>query len=540
MPKLTPKEVPYPKIETALCVGDDAMTAEDAKKLLGWTEVTDDNYDLIDCQKKRVRLLHNSNNRPFNRDRALLIAQEILNKRWRFNGENVVIGQNGSSISFQHRGVGLVFAKQIWEGKQQHHWAEFWKTEPTLETSIIYGIDESSETIRTIDNVMERTTSDVFFTEGFFPKAQRLHREKLCSTLAHAVKFLWKRTGESKDSYTEYLTHSEAIEFVRRYPKVEEAVEFLTDSNSEGAVTRYLSVGKASGVLYLMAASKTDTETFTTSRDRREESIKVTEWKKACKFWTLLAAGAPEVKSVRDARHPVEGDEDKHLSLVFSEGPSGGSSDERLTVLSRAWFKFAEDGKVTPSFWNLEKEYTLTRADDKTVSEVTLRDPSASFGGIDIGSQETDEDESVDDEPDDSGKNGVEERVAEVKARKKAKEKADEDSPDDSGPKSLKDELMDLREKHPGKLILFVRGEKFGAWGTDAHELGKVLKLGVKIQSGLHLAEFPAGKLDSHASQLTEAGHRVAILVTDNGQTTVTDWEPTKKEGAPKPVKTSK
>ena len=46
MPKLTPKEVPYPKIETALCVGDDAMTAEDAKKLLG--NVVDVEFTVIE------------------------------------------------------------------------------------------------------------------------------------------------------------------------------------------------------------------------------------------------------------------------------------------------------------------------------------------------------------------------------------------------------------------------------------------------------------------------------------------------------------
>src|SRR4051812_13441590 len=68
------------------------ITAEAAKAILGWQEEGDDKKHefgkkfLLKCNDKKVRCKNNISNRPLYASHIDLLKQEILRKRWRFNG----------------------------------------------------------------------------------------------------------------------------------------------------------------------------------------------------------------------------------------------------------------------------------------------------------------------------------------------------------------------------------------------------------------------------------------------------------------------
>ena len=176
------RAVKYPQVETVVCKGDDAVTVEFAKKLLGWQSEEDyineetegmdkeakakvkgvefgKDYLLTDVEGSKVRCLNNLRNRPFSQSWALELAQSILNKQQKFNGESIIIGKTELVLSAQHRLIGLVLANQIWEGKgnlkkkegdQSDHWKEKWPTPPVWEGVVVFGVDEDEETVHTL------------------------------------------------------------------------------------------------------------------------------------------------------------------------------------------------------------------------------------------------------------------------------------------------------------------------------------------------------------------------------------------------------
>lgn len=172
------RSIIYPEIRILCKTGEDALTATEAKQILGWESENDyaakvkqanpdaseetlgsaikfgGDFFLKDLFGEKIRLHNNLHNRDFRLNRALQYTQDILNRDWAdsrngeevtltyggkepytmedgtilkkgdtfttsnrtINGETFSIGRTGLTLSAQHRMIALIFAKQIWDG----------------------------------------------------------------------------------------------------------------------------------------------------------------------------------------------------------------------------------------------------------------------------------------------------------------------------------------------------------------------------------------------------------------------------------------
>lgn len=436
--KVEVREIRYPDEEARVLKGEDALTAEQAKDVLGW--ITEDQYKeeqtqgmtpeekekskvsfggdflFIDMEGNKVRCTNNSKNRPFTESWSKQIAQDILNKNWKLNGETVIIGKTGEVLSAQHRLIGLVLACQVWAGHgslgggkkvdQSAHWKELWETEPTIETVIVYGIDETPETTRTLDNVRKRTLSDVLYTD---PEIQAFvkpkDREKFCKLLDSEVHALWVRTGAKESSTKGYQTHSEALDFIASHKRVLKSAKHVMgeyEQNWKGLSNEFRP-GHAAAFMYLMGVCNSDIDTYLDAvrNDIKdlEKKLDFGTWDKAENFWTRFAKGDTALQVLKDCIKSLGGD-----------GEGNGTPNERAALIINAWNVFVNDEDLT------EEEVGLKDTDYKTDEEgnKTFK-ATPCIGGIDNATpaEEAEEEEEASVEEVEDGK---------VKARQKKEE----------------------------------------------------------------------------------------------------------------------
>lgn len=419
------RPVRYEQIKVKVFEGNSPLTANMAKELLGWEEETEENkfggdYLLTDENGVKVRCLNNSRNRPFTESWARTLAQDILNRHFAPegpNGETIIIGKTGLVTSGQHRLVGLILAAQMWAGPQKHHWHEKWETEPAIDTLLVTGVSDSALTTRTLDNVRPRSLSDVLFTSDEFARFKPKDRKPLCSMTDHAVRLLWKRTGADDDAFSPKRTHSEALDFISRHPKILKAVKHIYEENSEGAIGTgnkckiRIGPGYASGLMYLMAASDTDMDDYRNMEHPGERKVNFEYWDKAEEFWVLLASG--QLKEIKKA----------FAGLTDPETGADGSITEKIAILAKAWALFKQGYEIKDK--DLKLEYHTDEDGTKMLAEYVT------FGGIDAG----DEPPAKEEEGEAPQAEEAEEEVSEYKQKKKAK--AEE----------IKKKLMENREK---------------------------------------------------------------------------------------------
>lgn len=365
------REVIYPEVEVSIAFGPDAITAQQAKDLLGWEESEGaDGSILTDENGKRIRCTNNANNRPFAEGWSRTLAQDILNRHWKPNGETIVIGKTGRVLSGQHRLIGLVLAAQIWAGPQKHHWQEKWDDEPTIESIIVFGIDEAGSTTRTLDNVKPRDLKDVLFTdEETFGTVKGNDREKLCRMLDYSIRLLWEHTGAKDDAYTPRRTHSEALDFIDRHAKTKKVVKHMFDEDKDRAVSNLLSPGYASGLLYLMSAANSDGDVYRNMDSPSEKKVDWTMHEKAREFWVLLTSGNPSLKGIRYA-----------LAEISGVGGTGNVSvPEVKAVITLGWKVYLEKGSVDDGDIDVEAMYKTNEDGIKVLKA------APDVGGIDLG-----------------------------------------------------------------------------------------------------------------------------------------------------------
>lgn len=376
-----PREVIFPKYDAKIYAGDKALTVEQAKKLLGWEEETEENklkeWTLKDENGTPVVCKNNDHNRPFTESWCRTIAQDILNRHYAPlgpNGETIIIGKTGRVLSGQHRLIALVLANQIWEGPQKFHWEEKWPTAPTMETFVAYGVDESDETTRTLDNVRPRTLSDVLFVGQDYGKYKGKDRKTLCNMMDYAVRLLWHRTGADCDAFAPKRTHSEALDFISRHPRIIRAVKHIFEENKEQIFgtgmksTIRIGPGYAAGLLYLMGASTSDLDSYRNMDPPGEKKVKWDNWDRAEEFWVELAKGVKG--ELKPAIHAMAG-------LANEETGTGGTMAERTAILCKAWNVFAKKQKLR------DKDVELERPPDEDGIPQLAECPTV--GGIDMG-----------------------------------------------------------------------------------------------------------------------------------------------------------
>jgi hypothetical protein len=369
------REVIYPKLRSEFCVGQNAITVEKAKDLLGWkeegeTEKFGDDYvyELKEIFGRKIQLSNNIRNRPIYTGNVESLVQEIMNRQWQFNGEPIIIGQTGLIANGQHSLISVVKAEEERNGKQKNKWQEEWPGPITLEKAITYGIEESDKVFDTMDTCKPRSLADVIYRSPYFRDMKTADR-RTCSRLTDsAVRILWFRTGVYEDAWAPRRTHTEAMDFVRRHQTLLKCVKHIWEEDKKGAITKYVRPGLATGLMYLMAASSTEGDSYRLAHpEPSEKSVDLSDYEKASDFWVALAGGNEHMHEVRMA-----------LGALHNQDTGGGASiAEIVAVLAKAWSHFRKG--ETPVESDLTLEYQTDDYGVKHLVEAPI------FDGIDFG-----------------------------------------------------------------------------------------------------------------------------------------------------------
>ncbi len=375
------RDIVYPQVKVTLRAGANPMNQEDAKKILGWTEV-DKEPLFTDLNGKKIACSNNVGNRPFSRANADTVQQQVLRKRWKLNGETMILGESGLCLSVQHRLIGFILACQEWS-LHPDKWP-LWTTEPTMDCILVFGISEDDETVNTLDTGKTRSLTDVIYRSEYFKGMPSKDRKQVARLCDYAVRLLWHRTG-AQDAFAPRRTHAESLDFINKHPRILECVKHIFEENGEGEdgnkIGKWLSPGCASAMLYLMGCAKSNSKDYYTA-DQRSESLLTWDFDTAADFWSLLAGGSKELNAVQVA-----------IKKLLQEG--AGSLNERLAIICKAWHSKLKHGTVRLN--DLSLSYS-TFEDVKTLID------APTVGGIDRGDPgETDTED--DDE-------GVQERAA--------------------------------------------------------------------------------------------------------------------------------
>ncbi len=375
--------------------------------------------------KKRVKVKvwcrNNVTNRPLYLSRVAELQQEILQGRWRFNFEPIIIGKTGLILNGQHQAVALILAEEqrtlSAPNGAAHHWQEVkGLTDPlTIDKLVCFGAEEDDETVNTMDTCKPRSLADVIYRSSYFKQFKLADRKTVSKMLDYAVRMMWERTGVKSDPFASRKTFSEALDFVLRHNKMLEAVSHIFEeygiaslskkvtvnvdgkSKEEGpskvTVLKYkincglMSPGYASALLYLMGTSASDglRDTDGALLDYKsaepgpnESMLDFSHWDKAIEFWRRVSRipvdgleTDPEFQAIREAFAKV--------STV--NPPVGIRLHDKIAVLSLAWQEFVAGNQITmdkiiPDFGEpVQEGLNWVR---------NLLDPY-SIGGIDLG-----------------------------------------------------------------------------------------------------------------------------------------------------------
>lgn len=393
------RKIIYPKVTVNICSGEKALTDEQGKALLGWEDEFDyqarikaenpklktianfgEEYLFKDFNGRKVRCWNNNKNRPFDWAHCMKLCQDILEGRWEFNLENIIISLTGLVTSGQHRLIAFVIACQRWASqKEGAYWRErFWKTaRPTIECTVAFGGSEKPEVLRTIDNVKPRTLEDVFYTSEIFRDLGSTERKECARMMDYAIDLLWKRTEIAKGpTLVRYQTHSSSIEFSDAHPTLkEECISTIFLINKDRVLSKLrLSAGHCAAMLYLMGSSTTDVDETLYMEKRNEEAVNWDNWDKAVEYWTMIGKA--------DLTHPMR----KALGdLQDAEGGLKGRLIEKLAILIKGWHLYVADEEIT------EEGLALEYGKDKNGNTILVDPPTC--GGIDFGGSKVIENE---------------------------------------------------------------------------------------------------------------------------------------------------
>lgn len=510
------RPVLYPEVTASVCQKRDgtALTAEQAKALLGWREESEtekfgqDFLFTLKVDGKETKVVCDNNavpgkysNRPIDWGRVEQYVQELLNGTWELNCENVIVSLTGLVLDGQHRLIALVVAELERTGRlgkdRERLWKEKGHADPVvLETLVAYGASEDRKVVATMNTGKPRTLADVFYQSEHFQKLKPQVRQTAAKYADGCVRLLWERTGMRADSFSPRLTTHEALDFVQDHPKVVATVSHVLSENDEGQVSRYVSPGYAAALCYLMGCCNSDPDRY--KGDRTEAALKWDNWTKAKAFWsTVLPAG--KLNAV-----------DRYLAELKGEGGDVRlGRDELCGVLVKAWNEWSCDGAVTERTVRLP--YEERTHDDGYVEKFLAKHPV--LGGIDRGPRPEKEDE--------------------------AYEEPEEVSNGKPQPPTVKQQLKALKADYPDRTLLFKAKEGGGykAWGEDALQVAGLFgktRHQVAKADGLYMFAFADDQLLKVASGLKGK----AAVVTPDGDDgyKVNDLKPkAEPRGKPKP-----
>jgi hypothetical protein len=436
------REVLYPDLVSELFIGDDALTVQQARDFLLWQEVTEENKGdknapeplFKDRELVPIRCLNNLRNRPFYQSNCEEIVQEILNGRWQFNGEPIIIGRTGVVLNGQHQLAALVLAEQD-RVKDPKKWAHVWKGPCTIDKLVVKGIREDDAVINTMDTCKPRSLADVIYRSEFFSKMTSDDRRVISRVLDNAIRLVWDRTWAKDNAYAPRRNHSEALDFVQRHQRILQAAKHVFEEDQQEAIRGVYPPGMAAGMLYLMGAGASDGGRYydlVRGGDANEKKLDFSMWEKAEEFWTLLGARSPKLAEIRE----------KFIRMANAGDGTAPPVPARTAVIVRGWLAFSEKGEVTEDDLDISDCYE----EDKDAPEILTLEHHPKVGGIDRGKKEkvviddTMEDDAIEGDeealeankeevrrekghiPVDNGEEGEDPREAELRARALADE----------------------------------------------------------------------------------------------------------------------
>lgn len=497
------REIIYPDIHVELAIGEHALTAEKAKALLGWT--TDVNEAkkwgvdaplCLDREKKNCFALNNLHNRPLYMSSVDSLVQEILNKRWEFNGEPIIIGKYGSILNGQHSLIALVLAQQDVDLKPDM-W-DFTTKPVSIDKQITFGVNEDDKVVNTMDTCKPRSIMDVIYRCEFFkdlPPDQRKHASRISD---YAIRLLWERTGASQDAWAPRRTHTEAIDFMTRHDALKKCIQLIMIEDKGKGITDYkIGQGSAAAMLYLMAASKSDLDKY--AADPKEENIDLSLMKKAEDFWKMFSNRKLDAfKVVRQAvASTMDTDPEK-------DDGGCGSFIEKLCVIAKAWRLYISN---TPF-----KKNDLKLAYKENNDGIRqLKESGVTFGGIDKGI--------VKDEPDPIQEEKEAKKEEMANAVPPPKEDAKE-SPE-AKLKQIKDDLARIARENKGATVIMKRKEGgYTAWEGFADSISKVINGKVDtLPNGLRRILLSHSDWEKHKETIfSKLGKVVLIALERVGQ----------------------
>jgi hypothetical protein len=482
---------------------------------------------LLELDGEKVRCANNARNRPFDETHSRKLGQDILAGHWRFNCETIIVSKHGDVDSGQHRLIALVIACAEWR-KNPHGYPAWPDSPPTIRSLIVFGADDSPETLRTLDNVKPRSLMDVFYTSPLFAKLGMAERKECSRMMDFAVDLLWRRLDVGATGGNRYQTHSASIEFADAHPTLKKAIRHVFDCNSSesgrGISSLKVSAGHLAALVYLMSCSGSDAETYHAACPKQEKGLlEFSLWEKAESFASKLAA----VERVEDDEGqfirfdgvfaPVA---DALAALVDTDEAGKGRTIEKLAVIAKAWHAWNENGEVTADNLDISENYQQTDSGWRFVDEPTI-------GGIDKGSGAAGADGKGQDKAE------VERRKEEARQAKiaaldvKARAKADKaTSAADAGAAkvaaTLTAQFAAMRAQAPGHIII-VRSQmgNHAAWMDDATPVAEAAGVTVQTQpaSGLPVVFFAAKDFEVVVGKLIASGRQVATAVQKEGST---------------------
>lgn len=477
--------------------GDKAITVEKMKEILGWREGTAEFYHLKDRDDKYIILDNSTRNRPFSMSLAEMYVQEHLNKRWRLNGENLIIGKYGEVISGQHRGAALILAEQ--DRVKEPRWQENWPDTITMSTFVAVGVEETDDVVNTVDTGKPRSLSDTIYRSEHFADLPPKPRKRASSMADWCIRMLWQRTGAQADAFSPRRTHGASLEFLDNHRKIRQAVRHVLEEDADGGISAVLSPGYSSAMLYLMAAGKTDPVKYRAKAEEGQRSEKYLDFSlldKAMEFWLLLGQEGSDIS--KSVSHKIK-------QLNRRQNADGemipATLDEKMIVVTYAWLAFL-DGK----------EPKFPREED------LLKNPPL-LGGIDLGEDGDDgEVDSDDDEADEEDPVEAKRKELEATRPDRVKQRYEEIKAEKEQVKEVKaahkDDFAKLQEENPGQFILY-RSKSGGyvAGGEQGEEAIKILGLkSFSRNNGSVRAIFPDKDFSMNLTKLQAAGKAVTVI----------------------------
>jgi hypothetical protein len=396
MPKLE-----EPKVVATIHDASNPITVSMAKEFLGWSTDGDDEYSLRDIDGTKIYCLNNMNNRPLYKSNYEKLKQEILRRRWLFNGEPIIIGESGKVLNGQHSLIALVLSSQeITQNPEL--WEEYWNEEPYIEKLVVSGVSEDDSIVNTMDTCKPRSLADVIFRSEYFSSTKPGERKKISKTADFAVRTMWQRTGASLDAFSVKRTHAESLNFIERHMKIIDSIKFIHDleCGNEKHVTKLISLGNASALLYLMAAGSSDQSYYSAIDTRSEDNIKFDLWENAEEFWEKLISD--------DSFEVVR----KAIGKLVLDGDSTAASTAAIII--KSWELFVEGTSITPG--KLKLKYVTNDHGANILGE------TPTLGGIDLGIPDE-----LPDGDEETTSSEIETRKAEVK--KKTKKSTEDKKP---------------------------------------------------------------------------------------------------------------